>query len=758
MKKFCYLILIAVSLIYLASCQKDEPTNDPEYKLTMNDNAGEIDTRSGGHQFVFFSQSMTIAHTLLNLYPQYVFNRSLTDSVVLIKSVPEVDAFVNPGTTSGRYCYLYTIVNLTLNHAQYTAALTKSEHQAQEFANRSKKHVADFEKSAIQSLANATKSVVGIGAGLVSFNALKATFDKAVIQLDQIDKIAQKTGSSFGELSRQQQALARAGEDFTAAYAAGLNKLSQNLGRFDDGTSKVLKALGVNSQDATGKLRNAADVSRDVAFALQKYEDGAGKAAAVTALFGKSGVDLIPVLNDLADQYQHVTGVSEKFGKNVQQFNDLMDVASAQSTFLGQSMAVGLLPSLNSIGEGFKKVGFDAGNFGQIIGEGLGRVLRVTAATVTGFVAVVSGAGAAVKALISGDFGNIGNAFTVASGKYDGMIKSFLNGGGVIEQATSKIEKQKLSLDGLVVKSDSAGQATQRLAKAQKEQISDADRFLQSLNKEVETLNKNTFEIKKLEASKLGLSKVADPLIDKIQRETEAHKKQADALQKGISITQQMRTKEEQFSDTQKELNDLLKGGAITQETYNRALSKAGEELKKVENKAADAFPKMEEFAIQASRNIQNAFSNSIRLGLDGDFKGMVASFKAALLQMVAEAAALDLAGAIFGKSNNQGSFLANMLGLKGGTGGGLSLGKTAGGLLGFIGLSGGSSPAMAFTGQSFLGGAGTALGGQGLSGGGLSSLSSIGGTLAGAGIGIGIGSMIGGNKKVGDIVTGKQP
>ena len=645
-------------------------------------------------------------------------------------------------------------VNLTLNHAQYTAALTKSEHQAQEFANRSKKHISDFEKSAQQSFASLTKSVVGIGAGLLSFNALKTTFDKAVNQLDQIDKIAQKTGSSFGELSRQQQALARAGEDFTAAYAAGLNKLSQNLGKFDADTNKVLKALGVNTQDATGKLRNAADVSRDVAFALQKYEDGAGKAAAVTALFGKSGVELIPVLNDLADQYQHVTGVSEKFGKNVQQFNDLMDVAAAQSTFLGQSMAVGLLPSLNSIGEGFKKVGFDAGNFGQIIGEGLGRVLRVTAATVTGFVAVVSGAGAAVRALLSGDFANVGNAFTAASGKYDGMIKSFLNGGGVIEQSTIKIEQQKLSLNGLMLKTDEAEGATKRLAKAKKEQISDADRFLQSLNKEVETLNKNTFEIKKLEAAKLGLSKVADPLIDKIQRETEAHKKQSDAMQKGISITQQMRTKEEQFSDTQKELNDLLKGGAITQETYNRALSKASDELKKVDNVASSTFPKMEEFAIQASRNIQNAFSNSIRLGLEGDFKGMFSSFKSALLAMVAEAAALDLAGAIFGKKDGkQGSYLMDMFGSLGG-GSGKSGSNAAGsgnflkGLLGLGGVAGSSGAAAnAFDFMSFMGGSGTALGGA--SDGLMASLAPIAGAAGALLESIALGSAIGGSKKV---------
>lgn len=109
MKKFFEVVLIIIILLFIFGCQKEE-LNNAEYNLNMNDSATDLDTRSGGHQFVFFAGSMTVTHTLLNLNPQYVFNRSLTDSVVLIKVFPEVDANVNPGTTPGRYCFLYNVI------------------------------------------------------------------------------------------------------------------------------------------------------------------------------------------------------------------------------------------------------------------------------------------------------------------------------------------------------------------------------------------------------------------------------------------------------------------------------------------------------------------------------------------------------------------------------------------------------------------------------------------------------------------------
>ena len=122
MRNFLTLCLLALILLFIFSCEKEEK-REARYTLTMNDESNENDTRSGGHNFVFFERSTTLLHTLTNIYPQYVFNKTYIDSIVLIKILPEVDANINPGTTTPAYCYLYTVIIYNQNTfpSQFTA-------------------------------------------------------------------------------------------------------------------------------------------------------------------------------------------------------------------------------------------------------------------------------------------------------------------------------------------------------------------------------------------------------------------------------------------------------------------------------------------------------------------------------------------------------------------------------------------------------------------------------------------------------------
>lgn len=100
-------LFIAICLLFLFSCEKDkDEPKQAQFKITMTDEF-DSEPRSGGHQFVFFENSFTITHTLLNLYPQYVFQKPLTDSITF-EIIPGVDAEINNGTST-RFCYLYTV-------------------------------------------------------------------------------------------------------------------------------------------------------------------------------------------------------------------------------------------------------------------------------------------------------------------------------------------------------------------------------------------------------------------------------------------------------------------------------------------------------------------------------------------------------------------------------------------------------------------------------------------------------------------------
>lgn len=201
-------------------------------------------------------------------------------------------------------------------------------------------------------------------------------------------------------------------------------------------------------------------------------------------------------------------------------------------------------------------------------------------------------------------------------------------------------------------------------------EISESEKFLQSLQREAEQAGKTEIEILQLKAAKLGLSDVAAPLIAQIDKTTTAMRSQRDQagqlirdLQDVENVTQSVKTAEEKLADETARLNRLLNlpnNAGISIETYGRAVRKAQEEFVKLSTQSKKTFDEVSQFAIQAERNIQTSFGDALRLGFEGNLSGMVSSFKSALAQMVAQAISSDVLGSIFGRSQgfNQTSIL----------------------------------------------------------------------------------------------------
>src|SRR6266705_794130 len=60
---------------------------------------------------------------------------------------------------------------------------------------------------------------------------------------------------------------------------------------------EVYKELGINVLDAGGKVKDADTLMLEAADAFKGMEDGPAKAALAMKLFGKSGTDMLPILN-----------------------------------------------------------------------------------------------------------------------------------------------------------------------------------------------------------------------------------------------------------------------------------------------------------------------------------------------------------------------------------------------------------------------------------------------------------------------------
>lgn len=158
-----------------------------------------------------------------------------------------------------------------------------------------------------------------------------------------------------------------------------------------------------------------------------------------------------------------------------------------------------------------------------------------------------------------------------------------------------------------------------------------------------------------------------------------------EQLERGAQITEANITPQEDYNATLAELNELLGVGAISQETYNRALQTAQDELQAAltENDRFAGF--LEQISIQAARNMQSAFADFLFDPMDEGFEGLLSNFADTLKRMAAEALSAEV-------------FRIMAEGLSGSTGGGGTGGGGSGGnfLAGFFSSFLGGQSAMA--------------------------------------------------------------
>ena len=75
--------------------------------------------------------------------------------------------------------------------------------------------------------------------------------------------------------------------------------------------SIAFKALGIDVRDASGNIRDTNAVFLDIADRFGRMQDGATKSALAMQVFGKSGAELIPLLNSGRDGLKGMAAYAE---------------------------------------------------------------------------------------------------------------------------------------------------------------------------------------------------------------------------------------------------------------------------------------------------------------------------------------------------------------------------------------------------------------------------------------------------------------
>jgi lambda family phage tail tape measure protein len=294
--------------------------------------------------------------------------------------------------------------------------------------NRSIKQIGNSTNDLSSGVAKATTVLKGLAAAYVIREG--AQFLKGIIDTaDGLRDLSQKTGVGVQALS----ALKTAGELNGVAFdqlQVGLKKFGVNLVEASvDGAGKAasaFKALGINVKDATGQLKPSSAVIFELADKFKNLQDGPYKAALAVRIFGKSGSDLIPILNEGSEALRkYGLAISDDFANRADQFNDSLTILGVQIKNLAITGLSTLLPTLQEIAASFLKLtasGPDTIGFFDALGEGI-RLLAILAnAAVQGFLQMVdvfkTGGATAIdylktvsaqaKAVLTGNFNEAG--------------------------------------------------------------------------------------------------------------------------------------------------------------------------------------------------------------------------------------------------------------------------------------------------------------------------------------------------------------
>lgn len=183
--------------------------------------------------------------------------------------------------------------------------------------------------------------------------AIKGAIDNA----DKMSKMSQSFGVPIEELSRLKYA-ADLSDVSLEALGKNVGKLSRNMVEVAGGSigpaKQAFDALGVSVTNTDGTLKTSSQVIGEVAGKFETYQDGAAKTALAMALFGKSGAEMIPLLNSGAAGLKEMTYQADEFGltidaktgKSAEAFNDNLTRLGAVFNGMIVRITAQMLPAL----------------------------------------------------------------------------------------------------------------------------------------------------------------------------------------------------------------------------------------------------------------------------------------------------------------------------------------------------------------------------------------------------------------------------
>ncbi len=201
-----------------------------------------------------------------------------------------------------------------------------------------------------QSVKVAAGALAALGVGM-SASVFTGWIRGAINAADETSKLSQRIGVAVKDVAGLQLAFRQAGVG--DAFAASMAKMAKSAA---DG-SKAFDAMGISTRAADGTLKTTRQLLGEVADKMATYQDSAAKSALAQEIFGKSGAQLIPLLNAGAKGLEEYDAMAQKLGltldentaKEAEKFNDTLDLIGQGTQGVARQISAQLLPTLTGL-------------------------------------------------------------------------------------------------------------------------------------------------------------------------------------------------------------------------------------------------------------------------------------------------------------------------------------------------------------------------------------------------------------------------
>jgi hypothetical protein len=212
-----------------------------------------------------------------------------------------------------------------------------------------------------------SQASVAVAGTLVAVGtAMGALVAKTAAAGDQFHKMSIRTGVSVKTLSELSHVAAISGTNIETV-SKGMTKLQKTANDANNGLSTATRGfdqIGVSVNDANGQLKDTESLFFEVIEGLRTVESRTKQAAIAQEIFGKSGAQMIPIINESAESIENLREEAHELGitfdqeaaDNAAKFTDEMERLTKSAGALGKEMGLTLLPVLSDLADRYTKL------------------------------------------------------------------------------------------------------------------------------------------------------------------------------------------------------------------------------------------------------------------------------------------------------------------------------------------------------------------------------------------------------------------